>query len=155
MTEHIKFFSLEEANQSLIYLRPVAQDIINTYSAIVSVRDQMGDQEGEPGPGHQNEDSEIKAEYERLMDRLSDLVDEAHNAGVVIVDFEKGILHFPFKAGFKEVHLKWAPVQKFIGFWNDPDVDYFTAWRPLEELGINPLDHNLSPADRPGSPSQG
>jgi len=108
-----RYFTLEQANAALVYLRRVIADLQAQYREIVALRRRI-----ERG-GSQTADAE--AAYEAAMDRLSDLVDEVHAVGVELKDFEKGMIDFPSWRDGREVLLCWQAGEDEVTHWHEVD----------------------------------
>lgn len=110
------YFTLEQADRSLVYIGKVVQDIRETYASIIDLRKQL-----EVVGQHRDTDGQLERGYERAMDRLSELVDELHTAGVELKDFEKGMIDFPAIYQNREVLLCWKAGEAQVGFWHETD----------------------------------
>ena len=124
-----KRFSLDEANRALTYVRRVVEDITTQYARIVELRRAMeGDEEGHPV-------EHVEAEYETAMDRLGGLVDELHEAGVELRDFERGIVAFPADHDDRVVLFSWQPGEPAVTHFNEQE-ESITQRRPVSELDL-------------------
>ncbi|MEO0586520.1 MAG: DUF2203 domain-containing protein [Planctomycetota bacterium] len=108
-----RYFSLEEANRALVYLRPVVADLQAEYRNIVELRRRI-----ERGGSHT---ADAERDYDAAMDRLSDLVDEVHAVGVELKDFEQGMLDFPAWQDGREVLLCWQAGEPAVSHWHEID----------------------------------
>ena len=109
-----KYFTLEQANRALPYVRRVVDDITGVYSRIIELR-KCADKPGGP-------DTEAEREYEKTMDRLSELVDELHAVGVELKDFELGLVDFPAMHQGREVLLCWKRGEPSVQHWHELDA---------------------------------
>ena len=75
-----KCFTVAQANSALPYVSRVVEDITQVYARIIELRRGADRPEG-PEP-------DTEKEYEKTMDRLSELVDELHAVGVELKDFD-------------------------------------------------------------------
>ena len=113
-----KFFTLEEANKSLSYVRRIVEDIMDVYGKVVQMRrklEELGESQFSLSPD---------SEYEQLMDRLGILVDELHVMGAELKDFEKGLVDFPSIHNDREILLCWQYGEEQITHWHELDVGY-------------------------------
>ncbi|QDU33000.1 hypothetical protein KS4_10390 [Poriferisphaera corsica] len=113
-----KFFSIEEANNSLGYVRRIVDDITIVYTKIVEMRrrlEELGESQFSLSPD---------SEYEKLMDRLGLLVDELHSMGAELKDFEKGLVDFPSRHKDREVLLCWKQGEDKVEHWHEVDTGY-------------------------------
>lgn len=121
-----KRFTVEEANRSLPLVGRIAQDVVDSYHRIVDLRREL-EEDGS------RDLAEAEGDYEREMDRLSDLVDELHLVGVELRDFELGVIDFPAWYADHEVLLTWRHGDERVGFWHEPD-DAFGRHRSIDDL---------------------
>lgn len=113
-----KYFSLDEANRSLTYVSRVIEDVVKVYGRVVDLRKRIEKPRGEDTVEH------LEPQYEAAMDELSDLVDELHQAGVELKDFEKGLVDFPALHHEREVCLCWQRGEKRVNYWHELDAGY-------------------------------
>ena len=122
-----KFFTLDEANKSLGYVRRVVDDIMGVYSQVVAMRrrlEELGESQFSLSPD---------SEYEQLMDRLGLLVDELHQMGAELKDFEKGLVDFPTIHNDREVLLCWMHGEESITHWHETDAG-FSGRQTIDKL---------------------
>jgi len=113
-----KYFTIEEANRALVYIAPIVDDVMEAYGDVVDMRRRI-----EQLPEHA-ESYKLERSYEQGMDRLSDLVDELHFAGVELKDFEQGLIDFPSLHDGREVLLCWRSGENKVEFWHEVDTGY-------------------------------
>lgn len=111
-------FDLERANRAIVYVSRVVEDITGCYRRALAVRERIE----APGPSIAIEP--LKREYEGLMDRLNELIDELHLVGVELKDFEKGIIEFPARHGGRDIYLCWRRGEEAVGSWHDGTAGY-------------------------------
>ena len=126
-TPQTKQFPLAQATQALPYVARIAGDIKSLYADIIGLRREI---EGlDPGTLY----NLTVGEYEMAMDRLGQLVDELHAAGVQLTDFAQARVHFPATHLGRRVALVWEPGQEAITQWAELDTSAH-ALRPLVQL---------------------
>jgi hypothetical protein len=113
-----KYFSLDEANRSLTYLGRIIEDVVQVYARVVDLRKRI------EKPRREDLVETLEPQYEAAMDELSSLVDELHQAGVELKDFEKGLIDFPAVHNEREVCLCWQRGEKQINYWHEIDAGY-------------------------------
>lgn len=109
-----KCFTVAQANSALPYVSRVVEDITQVYARIIELRRGADRPEG-PEP-------DTEKEYEKTMDRLSELVDELHAVGVELKDFELGLVDFPAIHQGRDVLLCWKRGEADIGHWHEVDA---------------------------------
>ena len=113
-----KYFSVEEANRALPYVSRIVSDVTVVYGRIVEIRRQLESQHPVPGA------AELERAYDDAMDRLSNLIDELHEVGVELKDFEKGLVDFPAIHDDREVLLCWKRGEEAITHWHEIDAGF-------------------------------
>lgn len=109
-----KCFTVAQANSALPYVSRVVEDITQVYARIIELRRGADRPEG-PEP-------DTEKEYEKTMDRLSELVDELHAVVVELKDFELGLVDFPAIHQGRDVLLCWKRGEADIGHWHEVDA---------------------------------
>ncbi len=113
-----KYFSVDEANQALAYVRPVTRDLMDCYAHVVDIRRRI------EKPQEFDSREHLEAEYETTMDRLSELVDELHMVGVELKDFERGLIDFPSVHDDREIYLCWQFKDQQVEAWHETDAGF-------------------------------
>ncbi len=113
-----KYFSLDEANAALTYLQRVVGDITDCYHEAVDVRQRL------EAPQSEDNTNDLKNEYEGFMDRLNELIDELHHAGVELKDFEKGLVNFPAIHQRREIYLCWQRGEEGVRCWHEVNAGF-------------------------------
>lgn len=124
-----KYFSVEEANRALPYVSRVVDDIARVYEQIIELRREL----------ENLDDGDLRnlteGEYETTMDRLGGLVDELHQTGAELRDFELGRIDFPAWDESRQVMLTWQTGEPAVTLWHHADTDDDTLY-PVEQLTI-------------------
>ena len=113
-----KYFTLDEAERALPYVRRVADDIADRYERAVNVRQRIEQTDMEDPL------EELRDEYEKLMDQLNGLIDELGLVGVELKDFERGLIDFPSLHEGREVYLCWQRGEDTIQAWHEVDAGF-------------------------------
>lgn len=114
----MKYFTLDEAERALPYVRRVADDIADRYERAVSVRHRIEQTDMEDSL------EEMRHEYEKLMDQLNGLIDELGLVGVELKDFERGLIDFPSLHEGREVYLCWQRGEDTIQAWHEVNAGF-------------------------------
>jgi hypothetical protein len=126
-----KLFTLGEANRALPYLKRIVDDIVSCYREAVGLREQL-----ERRPDHTQMD-QLRSNYESLMDRLNDLIDELHQVGVELKDFEKGLIDFPARHEDRDIYFTWQRDEPTVHSWHPRDIGYASR-QDVTTLGMEP-----------------
>jgi hypothetical protein len=113
-----KYFKLEEANRSLTYVSRVVEDITGCYRQAVEIRQRL------ERPHPEDNAEQLRSRYELAMDKLNELIDELHQVGVELKDFDKGLVDFPAIHEGREVLLCWHRGEKTIQAWHEVDAGF-------------------------------
>lgn len=112
-----KYFTLDEANHALVYVRPIALEMSECYSRVLEIRRNI--EQGDPW-----EKEPLEAELERTMEMLGDLVDEMNFVGVEIKDFEKALIDFPAVHQNREIFYCWHLGEVAVQTWHEVDAGF-------------------------------
>ena len=113
-----KYFSLDEATRALPYVDRVIRDIQDCYHQVVAMRQRLDH------PHPEDDAQQFEREYERSMDHLSNLVDELHQVGVELKDYDMGLVDFPAVHDGREIYLCWHRGEGAIHAWHEVDAGY-------------------------------
>lgn len=85
-------FTVEEANRSLPLVRSIVSDVAALWADLMKVRDDYGNS----SPDH-----------DRILRELSEYIQELHEIGCHLHDFESGVVDFPSIGECSEAPLTW------------------------------------------------
>jgi len=135
-----KFFTVEEANQTLPLVRVIVDDIVKLFGDVHDRRERLAKIRHRRGVISSNEeniyDEELKQFEEELdkdIKRLQEFSDELRKIGAVLKDFVSGLVDFPMLMDEREVCLCWKLGEDEIGYWHEIDAG-FSGRQPLLEL---------------------
>ena len=116
-----KHFSVEEARALLPELRQIFQDAHRRRDLVHKAHENLGEHLQKTGgdlggPGVTG----MLADWLQMNQQLRRLKE----LGVVIKDFDRGLLDFPHLREGREVFLCWELDEDDIGFWHDIDTGY-------------------------------
>jgi len=125
-----RYFTLPEANEALVSIRPWMDEIQTIRSEILvhqpeiwSVMEKSAGNGGNP----------TLSRLVKTFDRLDALIHNIQDAGVIIKDINTGLLDFPAIKDEREVYLCWQYGEGEIAFWHEIEdgfagrqsIDYF------------------------------
>ena len=132
-----RYFTLEEANEALTELRPLAEEMVSRRRELVEaqgLRAALGAQVGTNGGDLTPSDfAEADAELEQAAAALADCVERIQAAGVLVKDLDRGLLDFPALRGDDEILLCWHVGEDDIQYWHGVD-EGFAGRKPLRDL---------------------
>ncbi|MCC6349282.1 MAG: DUF2203 domain-containing protein [Candidatus Eisenbacteria bacterium] len=136
----ITLFTVEEANQALVRLRPELErlrgrkrdfDRLGTRLDVL----QVATSGAAPGNADAVELREVSERRRRLGDSLSRAVASLHETGVLVKDLDQGLCDFYALAGDRLVFLCWRLGETEVGHWHSLE-EGFSGRRPLKNAGL-------------------
>lgn len=116
-----RYFTIEEANQSLEILRPIVAEILELRAYILSRRPELRAVIEKAG---YNGGSKLAGEMVFEFKRLEELVRSVHAEGALLKDVNTGLLDFPSLREGRQVYLCWAYGEDQVRFWHDLDAGF-------------------------------
>ncbi len=113
-----KYFTLDEARRALGYVARIVRDVTDCYSQVLDIRQRLE----MPRPEDQND--ELKRDYDAGMSKLNGLIDELQQVGVELKDFERGLIDFPAWHDGREICLCWHQGESSIHSWHEVDAGF-------------------------------
>ena len=120
-----RLFTVEEANEALETLRPIAERMVEHRRALA--RTQIAGNGGDLSPGEVRDAME---EVAREVDGIADCVRQIDEAGVQVKDLDEGLLDFPARRGHEDVLLCWKVGEPEVAFWHGLE-EGFAGRKPL------------------------
>lgn len=125
-----KYFTAEEANQTLPLVKLIIGDITELYADIRERRDRLtAISSHEYGSGERDDvyseeleavETSIYEDIERLKKYISELTD----LGIELKDPEIGLIDFPSLQDGREVCLCWKHEEDAVAFWHEVDAGF-------------------------------
>ncbi|MBL7219591.1 MAG: DUF2203 family protein [Phycisphaerae bacterium] len=112
------FFSLEDANKSLVLVRRIVADVIGHYGRLVEVHETV---EALETAGRLGQVEDVRDELVATADRIRICLEELEEVGVELCDWELGIVDFPALADGREVRLCWRADEPRVTHWHELD----------------------------------
>lgn len=130
-----RYFTLEEANETLDELRPLAERMVELRRELVEAqasRASLGAQVGTNGGDLTPSDfAEADERLEQAATELAACVERIQSAGVLVKDLDRGLLDFPAQRDGEEILLCWHLGEDEIRFWHGVD-EGFAGRKPLD-----------------------
>jgi len=125
-----QLFTLQEANEALVSIRPWMDEIQNIRSEILkhqpeiwSVMEKSAGNGGNP----------TLSRMVNTFDRLDALIHSIQDMGAIIKDINTGLLDFPAIKDEREVYLCWQYGEDEIAFWHEIE-DGFAGRQSIDDL---------------------
>jgi len=122
----VKYFTVEEANATLPYVRRVVEDIIQDYE---QWRDRVHRYEViTTSAGNAGDESEeqlrLRREADEIARRISAFINELASVGCVFKGFQGGLVDFYSRRDGRDVFLCWKLGEDEVAHWHEIDTGY-------------------------------
>ena len=125
-----KYFTLQEANETLTIIRPLMDDVQAIREKILAVQPEAWPAiEKSAGNGGNQALSRMVDDFEKLDTLIHEILD----TGVQIKDINTGLLDFSAMKDGREVYLCWKYGEGNIAFWHEIDGG-FAGRQPIESF---------------------
>ncbi|HET8874634.1 MAG TPA: DUF2203 domain-containing protein [Gaiellaceae bacterium] len=135
-----RYFTLDEANEALTELRPLAEEMVERRRLLVQaqmLRAELGGQvAGNGGDLTPSDFAEADADLEQAAGALARVIERIQAAGVLVKDLDRGLLDFPSRHEGEDILLCWHVGEEEIRFWHGVD-EGFAGRKPLSDLGFD------------------
>lgn len=122
-----RYFTVEQANETLKLIRPLMDEIQQIRTEILSVQPEVWPVlEKAAGNGGSRTASLMAKSFEQL----DKLVHQILDTGAILKDINTGLLDFPSIRDGREVYLCWRHGEGKIAYWHDIDAG-FAGREPL------------------------
>ena len=120
-------FSLHEANKTLPLVRRIVQDIVKSHAEAVRL------QAAQELTSESAKQAEIQSKLELQTSHLEDYLDELHEVGCEIKDFDSGLIDFVGRHQGRDVCLCWKLDESAIEYCHETDTG-FAGRKPVSML---------------------
>ncbi|MFQ5943332.1 MAG: DUF2203 domain-containing protein [Anaerolineales bacterium] len=121
------YFTEDEAKALLKEIHPTVEELMATRDRIVELRPELvASLQKAIGNGG----SQATGELLGLAQRVTYLVEQIQEAGVLVKDLDRGLLDFPSEREGRIVFLCWQYGEPELAFWHDIDAG-FAGRQPL------------------------
>ena len=129
-----RYFTVEEANEALLEVRPLTEELVAHRRALVDLQEQQSALTTRiAGNGGNVTPSELQEVQEWLDEEVAGIarcVARIHEVGALVKDLDAGLVDFPAQRGGEEVLLCWRLGEEEIGFWHTLEEGY-SGRKPL------------------------
>lgn len=128
----VKYFTIDEANSTLPYVRRIVEDIVEQYSAW---RDAIHRYEimaagSTSDEGETQEQVALRTEVDAIAQRINLFIDELAGVGCIFKGFEGGLVDFHSRMDDRDVFLCWKLGEPAVAHWHELDGG-FAGRQPL------------------------
>lgn len=130
-----KYFTIEEANSTLPYVRRVVEDIVAEYQRWKDCifRYEMMTANAKSKDGETDEQIALREEVDTIARRINGCINELQSVGCVFKGFEGGLVDFYSQKDGREICLCWKLGEDSIAHWHETDAG-FAGREPIETL---------------------
>ncbi len=111
-----RLFSIEHANKSLVLVRRIVEDVIDSHQKLVDYQEIL---ETAQRNDHGGEALRTRKAMMVVVEKIRRCLSEANQVGVEVRDWSLGIVDYPAMVGCKEIRLCWRYGEESIEFWHE------------------------------------
>jgi hypothetical protein len=132
----IRYFTLDEANSTLPYVRRVVTDIVEEYSAW---RDTIHRYEliaagSRSDAGETEEQVVLHQQVDEIARHINSYIEELTRVGCVFKGFEPGLVDFHSRLNGRDIFLCWQVGEAQIAYWHELDAGFAGRQELVPEL---------------------
>jgi hypothetical protein len=117
-----RYFTVESANRSLVFVRKVVRDIVQRYDELMKLRARREELGLAGGSGSQLE--EVRRRIESTAEQLKELHEELADVGCELKDWVAGLVDFPALHQGRKIWLCWKLGEERITHWHELHAGY-------------------------------
>jgi len=110
LAKSVKRFALAEANRTLPLVQRVVSDIVKTHSLVSNLQIELATAKSKDQPT-------IQTQLDRAAELLQNYVDELHEIGCEVKDYQMGLVDFLGRHRGHDVCLCWKLGEERILYW--------------------------------------
>ena len=126
----VKYFSLEQADRSLVLLRRIVEEIVEEYGVLLEMEEMI--ESAEQG-GHHGQLETARKRLVDTVDNLQNCLEELDQMGVELRDFSRGIVDFPYMHEHRTISLCWLLGEQHVSHWHEREAG-FACRQPISLL---------------------
>jgi hypothetical protein len=123
---HPRRFTLAQANRSLPLVKRIVGDIVRTHEKVTALQAALTDAKPKAQPP-------IQTDLDKTIEQLQNYVDELHEIGVDLKDFQMGLVDFLGRHQGRDVSLCWKLGEPAIAYWHELQTG-FAGRQPVSTL---------------------
>jgi hypothetical protein len=130
----MRYFTVEEANQALDEVRPLAEELVARRRALgeaAARRAELAQLVAGNGSGVRSDELvSLDEDATREAVEIAELVGRIQELGALVKDLDRGLVDFPARRGDEDVLLCWEVGEDEIAFWHGLE-EGFAGRKPL------------------------
>jgi hypothetical protein len=124
-----KRFTLAEANRSLPLVRRIVSDVVKTHDQITALQTSLDAAKAKDQPT-------LQTQLDRAVEHLQNYVDELHEVGCDLKDYQMGLIDFIGRHQGHDVCLCWKLGEESVAYWHEIQTG-FAGRQPVSILEEN------------------
>lgn len=131
-----KYFTVEEANGTLPYVRRIIGDIMDEYARWRDgiFKYEVLSAEVKADEGESDEQVALRDTVETIAQRINALIEELAQVGCVFKGFDDGLVDFRSTLDGRDVYLCWKFGEPKIQFWHELDGGFASRQGLAQQL---------------------
>lgn len=113
-----KYFTLEEANRALTLIRPITEDILTKTKKAQKLHNEVKIEKSTPYSNESMLLGKLQC-AEKLLNEVEYHIAELNNIGVLLKDFDGGVVDFAHYIDGRIVYLCWMLGEETIQYWHE------------------------------------
>jgi hypothetical protein len=115
-------FTLRQANQALVYVRRIVDDLTQQYAQLATARAERDALLARRESAERLE--ELATEVARLVVSLTRLTEELDDVGCELKDPAAGLVDFPSRHAERPIYLCWKLGEPSVQHWHEADAGF-------------------------------
>jgi hypothetical protein len=124
-----KRFTLAEANRSLPLVRRIVSDVVKTHDQITAIQTSLDAAKAKDQPA-------LQSQMDRAVEHLQNYVEELHEVGCDLKDYQMGLIDFIGRHQGHDVCLCWKLGEETVAYWHEVQTG-FAGRQPVSILEEN------------------
>jgi hypothetical protein len=127
-TAQRKLFTVAQANGALPLIRVIVRDITQLARELEDRQERLMDMPCDEGvvmdEAHREELESMQADLERDQDRMQEYQEELESLGVILKDYQTGLIDFPARMDDRDVFLCWRMGEPEVAYWHELEAGF-------------------------------
>jgi hypothetical protein len=119
-----RYFTLEEANRALPYVRKIVEDIVKEYDRWRDCIYRYEVLAAKADEGETDEQVALREDVDRIAQRINNFIEELSAVGCVFKGFEGGLVDFYSTLDDRDIFLCWKLGEPDIQYWHEVDTGF-------------------------------
>lgn len=129
-----RYFTLEEANRALPYVKKIVEDIVKEYDRWRDCIYRYEVLAAKAEEGETDEQVALREDVDRIAQRINNFIEELSAVGCVFKGFEGGLVDFYSKLDDRDIFLCWKLGEPEIQYWHEVDTGFASRQELTPEL---------------------